>query len=132
MTAVSESQRNPYSVPVEDETIGLLRAEHRMLEKKLAERRLLMERVWEEKLEEDEKIRREEADALEADIIGQQRVEAAQRDMERLLEQMAAEEAAAALAAQPPPLLMPKLEASEHETKMAKIRAREAAKGLRY
>lgn len=125
------SLANGIAATADESEIQTLRAEYRMLEKKLAERRLLMERVWEEKMEEDERIRREERDALEADIAGQNRVEVAKGELSVILDQIEADEAAALAASRPPLLLMPKLEPSEHERKMAKMRSREAAKGLR-
>lgn len=113
-----------------DEELETLRSEHRMLQKKLAERRLLMERVWEEKQEEDERIQQEERQAAEADSIGYERTLIAQAEIADMLNTLAIEDAARKPFREAPKLLA--LEPHAHQTKIAKLRAREAAKGITY
>ncbi|CUG86303.1 Hypothetical protein, putative [Bodo saltans] len=106
--------------------LAILQAERRMLDKKLSERRILMERMWEEKREEDERIRAEELEAVEADLMGHERMLVAQQE---LSEELRCIESVERSLLPPPPALLLR-DADGHAAKMEKVRAREAARGI--
>lgn len=106
--------------------LEILLAERRMLDKKLSERRILMERMWEEKREEDERIQAQEQEAIDADVIGHERMIIAQHQLSEELRYIEAVERS--LLPPPPPLLL--RDADAHAAKMQKVREREAARGI--